>query len=404
MKSFLSTLHRWLGFIVGLIFLISFGTGFLTSIDELLSRQNNLPGNLKAIPYQQSSIAELAHAIEQLSPREQEIRQIKLPSEGSPFYEIHKRGEVFYYRMDTLAEVGQRKESREGFFPTVLQLHRNLLLGKEGFLGIEGAHYVAWVALIALLLSLLGLYLWWPLRRTFALRHSMPRSSKRKDLYYSHMTAGVITLPIITLLALTGAAITYRDIAKQVLSVEQNPKKEMAFQEQVLNNNWREWLVEAHQRLPGAELAYIQFPRSDAPGQRRNQAASQSPRESDRPKQDAQAKASQDKRSNAEPIYSLRFLAPGDWLGLPSSEVQIDQKRSSLVAVKMFSELSVGEKLYAILKPLHTGRNLPALYVVLLLVLSLLGTTMVFSGIVSFMKKKRRMASYKQIFRLNRTV
>lgn len=37
-KEFLTTCHRWLGFPVGILFIITFGTGLITAIDELSVR------------------------------------------------------------------------------------------------------------------------------------------------------------------------------------------------------------------------------------------------------------------------------------------------------------------------------------------------------------------------------
>ena len=408
----LKKIHRWLGFPIGLIFLITFGTGFLTSIDELLSRTAKLPQYSE--PYQTPSLAQQAKAISHFETQHKDIRQIILPTPSKPYYEVAQRGESFFYHLSSLEEIGHVTKSREGFFQTVLQLHRNLLLGKEGFLGIKGAHYVAWVSLIALAISLLGIYIWWPLRRTFAWRDVLPQGTKRKNWYYSHMTAGIISAAVILMLALTGAAITYRDVAKTVLGV--NDKEKSPTQHATtLDNNWHSWLSHAHQNWPNSQIAYIQFPRSaPAKGAANNKSKADAAKikNNKNPKQNTNGNKSEGKQNqktartkgNSEAIVTLRLLTPQDWFGLPSSKVYINRKKSQVTGSDFFSELSFGEKLYSIIVPLHTGRNLSAIYVAVLMLLSIIGTVMVLSGVVSFLQKKRKWKTQKLNFRFNKTV
>ena len=397
----LKKIHRWLGFPIGLIFLITFGTGFLTSIDELLSRTAKLPQHSE--PYQAPSLVQQAEAISYFENQHKDIRQIILPTPSKPYYQVAKRGESYFYHLSSLEEIGHVTKSREGFFQTVLQLHRNLLLGKEGFLGIKGAHYVAWVSLIALAISLLGIYIWWPLRRTFAWRDALPQGTKRKNWYYSHMTAGIMSVAVILMLALTGAAITYRDVAKSVLGVNNNEKSPTQHAT-TLDNNWHSWLSHAQQNWPDAKIAYIQFPRSTpAKGAANNNRKADAAQVKNN-KNLKQTQTTSRTKNNSEAIITLRLLTPQDWFGLPSSKVYINRKKSQVTGSDFFSESSFGEKLYSIIVPLHTGRNLSAIYVAVLMLLSIIGTVMVLSGVVSFVQKKRKWKIQKSNLLFNKTV
>ena len=95
-------------------------------------------------------------------------------------------------------------------------------------------------------------------------------------------------------------------------------------------------------------------------------------------------------KSKAESkIISFRFSTQADWLGLPSSYIRIDSQSSELISLKQFKQLSTGEKIMSVIKPLHTGRGLHWGYVLVLLLMSALGVLMVFSGLASFVMKRR---------------
>lgn len=357
MNAFLSKLHRWLGFPLGLLFLITFATGFLTTIDELTSRSRNPYSDYI---YRKTAVDEDARVLAAMMRNHADIRQVIMPTESTPYYQAVLRGERYIYAIDDLSRPIHEVEEKDGFFETVLQLHRNYLLGKEGLWGIEGKYYAASVALLALLISLIGFWLWWPLRRTFRWKKVLPTSGERKALYQSHMAGGVVMLVFIALLSLTGASITYRAIAQQIFGIDH---EQQTMKPVPLDNGWLSWLSAAYAAMPDSELTAIRFPR---------------PRNV------------QDVPVSEEPqILEFRFLAPGDWLGLPSSKVLIDQNESALIGVSAFKDLPPGEKLYSTLKPLHMGKGLPAGYVLLQLALSLLGLVMVLSGVSSFAIKKR---------------
>ncbi len=363
MTKFLSTLHRWVGIPVGLLFLLSFGTGCLTALDEILKRQT-APTQDITFTYQSVTLADHAAALQNISNRQPAIRYIGLPTVETPYYEVVGRGERTLYSIGDLTPVTIKEEEHEGFFDTVLQLHRNLMLGREGVWGIEGNAIVAWTGLLAFGLSLIGLWIWWPLRKTFNVKDLLPRGRQRKHLYYSHMTAGVILLLPIVLLALTGAAITYRQIAQQVLVG--HPEATQVMQPSKLAPQWQAWLKAAYASMPAdSQLVRVQFPRQER---------------------------GMNARGGNENILEFRFITPSDWLGMAASKVRIDRAESTLVEASVFGDFHLGEKLFSILTPLHTGRLLPTPYAAALLVLSFIGTVMVASGLISFVTKKRKRA------------
>ena len=380
MRKFLITLHRWLGFPLGLLFVITFGTGCLTAVEELLERMTH-SRDIAHYSWRATTIEDQARVIEQVIQGKKGIRQLQMPTIDTPYYRVTARGESWTYPINYIDDFDQAKEihtqtANNEFFRTVLQLHRNYLLGKEGLLGFEGKYYTAIIGLSALFLSLLGLYLWWPKRKGFRSKNILPRGSDRRYLLMSHMTSGVIVLAIILILALTGASITYRTFVQQMMGIDRD--KAPISQSIPLDNNWQSWLGAAYTTMPeNSTLETIRFPRQK---RNRERITTNKP----------PVTTNQPMRNNNSQILEFRFLTEGDWLGLTGSKVKIDKQSSRLIDSALFHHLPINEKIYSILVPLHTGHNLSFLYVIALLILSFIGTVMVFSGLVSFVIKKRQ--------------
>jgi uncharacterized iron-regulated membrane protein len=400
MKKILITLHRWLGFPLGILFILTFATGCLTAIDELLIRIEQSNENSQFI-WKRSTLEQNAQAIEYFTLQHTGIRQIQIPSKEKPYYRVIGKQENWTYTIDFLdseepIEGIHQKKEKGGFFDTVLNLHRNLLLGKEGFLGLEGKYYVVWVGLISLLISLLGLWLWWPRKNTFKSKDILPRGKKRKNFYLSHMTSGVIVLIAILLLSLTGASITYRSFAQQLFGIEKDSK--VTIKPIQLEKSWTSWIIGAYQVMPeGAKLQEIRFPRvrrnADKVDTTVNERAKDKPKSKPTVKTKVRSKEGGNIRK-ADKRIEFNFQHQDDWFEIKRSKAYITQRKSELVDVILYSDLPLKDKVYSLLKPLHTGHDLPVYYVIILLLFSIIGTTMALSCVVSFAIKKRK---YKKI-------
>ncbi|MCG8611933.1 MAG: PepSY domain-containing protein, partial [Pseudomonadales bacterium] len=125
---------------------------------------------------------------------------------------------------------------------------------------------------------------------------------------------------------------------------------------------WHNWLAKAYQLMPAdAKLVQVRYPR---PPRKGSKAVGE--------------------------IYEFRFSSADNWFGLATSHVKINAIGGTITEVSRFETRSWSEKLYTVLVPLHTGRQLHWSYVLVLLLFSLLGTVMVVSGVVSFLQKNRK--------------
>lgn len=367
----LRTIHRRLGLALGLLLLITFGSGMLTAVGELTSRPQQ-----PRFDYSEPTLLEMAEALELISSKHQDIRQVTMPNKTTAYNQARLDQHRVNYSVDDLVPVEQQEPPLVAFFQTILQLHRNFLLGKNGFLGIHGADYVAWVSLLMLLISAIGLWLWWPLRSTFKLKKLAPTSLKRYALYYSHLNSGVVISIALILLSLTGASITYRAITEKILGADEH-KINILDQPIELADSWHSWLSAIAVAMPNATLARIQFPR-----QKHRSGPSVNSK-------------NVNIKGKVKATLTFRLVSQDDWLGLPNTKIQIEMESSTILSRTTFKDLPMGAKIMAVLVPLHTGRGLPRIYVAVLLLISALGVLMVVSGIASFLKKKVRKSTKK---------
>ena len=163
LKRIVTLLHRWIGLPLGVLFLVTLVTGLVVGGADLLRALDG-----KGQTYRETSIEEDARALDRMVQDVPRIFQAVLPTPYTPYYQARARGETTrIYRIGDLEPIDHR-ESFGSLYRLSLGLHRTFLLGRQGgALGISGADAVAWVGLIATVLSLLGIWLWWSYRRSF---------------------------------------------------------------------------------------------------------------------------------------------------------------------------------------------------------------------------------------------
>lgn len=351
-KSTLTKIHRWVGFPLGVLFFVTLLSGIFTGLDDYLEMNQTFGQQFVEL-----SDAELANHIEVLYQQHPQSRSIKLPTIDSPVFKVSMRGEQFVYSQEYLELLEHEVRDRNGFFSFMLRLHRNFLLGRNDVLGLDGNEWVAWVGLFATAISLLGVYLWWPHRRTFKLERLVPKNTKISSYYFSHLTSGVVCTLFIVLFALTGAAITYRDIAKQLFL---NDSAEVT-QAPIIHTgqSWPNAVKHKIKELEGATLVSI-----------------------------GRARSSDDPRT--EDTMQFRYHTKEDWLGLAGSYVYVHSQTGAIQKVDNFGDLTLSEKLYRMIVPLHTGRGLTSFYLLSMLVVMTLSLIMVIAGITSFVRKKSK--------------
>ena len=376
-KLLVTQLHRWLGVPLGILFLVTLITGIAVGVADLLDDLDR-----KGQTYRPTSIAEDARALERMTRDMPGLFQAVLPTPRTPFYQARARGETRTYRIGDLEPIDHEVSAGNGgLYRTMLGLHRTFLLGRQdGALGFSGADIVAWVSLLAGVLGLIGIWLWWPYRSSFRWKRSVPLGWTRSEMFRSHMTGGVVTIVAVVLLCVTGAAITYRGAAAAMLGASRISDTGMREAPYYLARDWTTWLDAATQEMDG-ELTVVSFPR------RRGRGGGQVP---------APALMRYGALDPAAAVQ-FRFVTGGDWLGMAGSRVYLDPRQSALIGAARFEDLPIGQRLYNLIVPLHAGRGVTPAYLVALLIGTVLVTVMTFTGIVSFVLKHVRRLAHRSV-------
>ena len=202
-------------------------------------------------------------------------------------------------------------------------------------------------------LSLLGIWLWWPYRRSFRFTRTVPLAWTRSEMLRSHMTGGVVTLVVVLVLCVTGVAITYRDGARAVLGASRISDAGLRESPYYVARDWETWLALARQEMDG-ELAAVSFPRGRGGGR---------------------GDPAGPRYGVVDPAAAIqfRFVTGSDWFGTAGSRVYVDPRQSALIGAVRFGDLPPGQRFYNLIVPLHAGRGTAPAYLAALLLCTGLG-------------------------------
>jgi uncharacterized iron-regulated membrane protein len=115
------------------------------------------------------------------------------------------------------AEVNGVRDPNVGFTPWVRGLHGHLLLDHTEILGVSGHHIVGWLGLVSLVILLTGAYVWWwPKVRRWS---NLVRWRRKTSMMFQldlHRAIGIVALPVLILVTLTGLNLSFTQQARKV--------------------------------------------------------------------------------------------------------------------------------------------------------------------------------------------
>ncbi len=271
-RQWLQRLHLWLGLSVGMAYALIALSGSLLAWQQpwLRMAYPQLTGH--ALPDAAQRAAVLARIATEWQP--QDLRATDLPLPGLPVWQLYFGDGARRYLDPASGELLLTRAPRGDALQVLLEWHTHLLGGETGkeLLGMLG-----WLVL-CLLAS--GPLLWWPGRRHVAasLRpHAQP--STRRWLSW-HRSTGVLALPLILLLSLTGTLMVYGKGTGRLLGAvfaeapPPSPPAPIAWRDAPID--WTAALAAAERALPGAALHRVTLPtagngqlavRAQAPGE-----------------------------------------------------------------------------------------------------------------------------------------
>jgi uncharacterized iron-regulated membrane protein len=314
-RQWLQRLHLWIGLSVGVAYALIALSGSLLAWQQpwLRAAYPQLAGHAQPDAAQRAAV--LARIAAEWRP--QGLRAADLPLPGLPVWQLYFGDGTRRYLDPASGELLLTRAPRGDVLQVVREWHTHLLAGKTGeeVLGVLG-----WLMLF-LLLS--GPLLWWPGRRNLAasLRpHAQPPT--RRWLSW-HRSAGVLTLPLILLVSLTGTLMIYGagtgQLLRAVLAEPPPPKPPAAIALRDTPIDWAAVLAAAQRALPGAALHRVTLP-----GARNGQVA-------------------------------IRAQAPGEWHQVGRSTIWLDPYDATVLGSHDATADGLGTRINNAVYPLHSG-------------------------------------------------
>lgn len=206
MRNVLVLLHRYAGLALGLFLLVSGLTGSAIVFSKAIDASLN-PGLLTVAPQPASAgIDAVLERVQQGMPG-QKPGFVYMPRTASDTVEVvFKSGDMRVYADPYSAEVLGKRRGNDSLTGFLIDLHVHLLAGKAG------EQVLGWVGLGAVVLSLVGLVLWWPRPGRWRQALSVKwRAGAFRVWFDAHRVVGACALALILMTALTGAALALFD-------------------------------------------------------------------------------------------------------------------------------------------------------------------------------------------------
>ncbi|MBF9221086.1 PepSY-associated TM helix domain-containing protein [Hymenobacter ruricola] len=409
-KSFIRTIHLWLGLASGLVIVFVCLTGSILAFETELehawhpARYTVAPATTPAL-----SLAQLTAAVQAYKPKAKisgfkvyadPARSVEVSLAGGPGGPGGKGGEGrkgegernkadagrpaqgpaavkggegpgkggkgkgdgggprVYVNPYTGAILGEMNP-RGNFFHTVEQLHRGLVAGKIGKL-VMGVS-----ASIFLFILATGLVLWWPTaRKALTPRLKIKWGSGWKRLNHDfHIVLGFYASLFLFVMALTGVGMSFDWVGQSINKLTHSPLKRPEPPVSVVPAGQAQRpakiaadavLALARQQAPAAESYSLQLPK--------------------------------------EPTGSIRVavLRPGAITENATDEVYLDQYSGQVISGQTYAQRPVGQRIRGLFKPVHTGAigGLPTK--VLAFIIALLGATFPVTGTILWLNRIRK--------------
>ncbi|MCG9697690.1 PepSY-associated TM helix domain-containing protein [Shewanella sp. Isolate11] len=343
--------HNWVGFFITLTMLTVLTTGVYLGSVDIIKRMQTYDQQYSPLTLEQK-----AQAIDSLFSRYPEMSTVRFPTEHTPYIQAATRGKSIVFDSQ-LNEVAVRQNSDIPMYGTLFWLHRNFLMGDFG------KYLNAWASLIGAAITLVGIYLWWQVRKGFRLKQTIPTNTRSSSLFKSHIQLGLFISVPLFILCLSGYLITYKGLWLDALKSQPNSQISYPASQP---SDWLNQLTTAQNLWPDSQLVAISKPRS-RPGA----------------------------ESAAELNYSIRFDShPGVWLREADS-ITMSYEQGVIQSALKHSDRPLSGKVASFVRPLHDALNMPLSYVVLITLVSVIATIILLFSLVTFYRRTFKKKSRK---------
>lgn len=310
MRKLVAWLHLWVGLVAGTLFAVLGLTGSVLVFHEDLLRLQHPQLEGHAL---HADGGVLAAILARESPRG--LRSVQFPDEAMPtiigFYEDGRRG---YFAPED-GDLLLMRSTGDDFLLWLQDLHIHFVAGEAG------EQVVGVVGWIALGLLLTGVYLWWPKRGLLKLSLTWFANPPVRRWLSWHRSTGVLLLPLVLLLTLTGVGMVYHAGARSLLTgmfgggdIPAAPVRASSG-----SPDWPAVIARAQSGLPGAHLT-----RTAAP-------------------------------AAGEGVVSFRARMPGEWHVNGRSTVHVDLGGRQVLLAHDATSQAVGARMTEAIYPVHIG-------------------------------------------------
>ena len=252
----MKTLHHWFGAIFAAFFFVISVSGSWLVIDKYLLGPSISTAQERAfLPRTSAQESAAISKILESYPVEH-ISQVKFPIEEQPFYTVKlSDGRVDYFHKLSLAVFEKPMSGPVTNFMT--RIHKNLLNPWK-----IGHEIVIWTGLVAIFLTVTGLLIFIPSRRSFRKnRILLPRELSFKDVRRTHLSSAVVFSGFIVFFGATAWVIGEPEAARQVLSSQEAVPIEVSetLVATIKAGNLSETLEAVKTQLPGQKITVIEF-------------------------------------------------------------------------------------------------------------------------------------------------
>lgn len=205
-------LHRWLGLVAGVLFvLLGLSGSLLVFGPELLAVQHPALAGPPPAAWEASRTTVLSRTLEAHPPGH--VTLVRFPGHPLGVYEVYLADDRQEYRHALSGEVLHERTALGDVLMVARDFHTHLLAGEIGELTL------GWLGLVLLVLLASGLWMWWPRQGMWRASLSYPMVRFPGPLlYWWHSTSGALAFLLLGFLSLTGAAIVFYAISQSLLT------------------------------------------------------------------------------------------------------------------------------------------------------------------------------------------
>ena len=202
MRRFISWLHRYVGVAAVVMLVMSGITGALITFDTEIDRMTH-PGLRRAEARQGSASVDTLAASARLARSRDPVRMLVFPELPGDAVEVWYRGSSMRAYLDPYdGHVLGLRDTHDSLMGILVDLHTNLLAGETGRAVIGS------FGLAAVLLVVLGVWLWWPRRGRWRQALTVKWEAGAARVWLDvHKVAGSVTAVFLLVIAATGAAL-----------------------------------------------------------------------------------------------------------------------------------------------------------------------------------------------------